>query len=140
MNEINAERRLGEILRDAPKAPAGRPAKIGSKTKPISKPPTYAESGLSKKLARRNLTPDAAALLRGRRYNRTKGKQGGDHKSKCQNDTLISTAKVLAAKHGERPCLKCLQPFQPESRHNRLCGTCKEKNDRLVPRAEGVVR
>jgi len=39
-------------------------------------------------------------VLRGRRYNRAKKAQGGDHKSKDQNDTLINTAKKLAKEHG----------------------------------------
>lgn len=51
-------------------------------------------------LGRRNLTPDQASLLRGRRYNRVKGGQGGDHKSKYQNDTLIDQAARLATQHG----------------------------------------
>jgi len=51
-------------------------------------------------LGRRNLMPDQASLMRGRRYNRAKGKQGGDHKSKDQNDTLIDHAERLAKQHG----------------------------------------
>ena len=45
-------------------------------------------------LGRRNLTPDQASLLRGRRYNRAKGKQGGDTPNR-QNVALD-----LAAAHG----------------------------------------
>jgi len=52
-------------------------------------------------LGRRNLTPDQASLLRGRRYNRAKKAHGGDRKSKDQNDLLIeSTAVRLAKQHG----------------------------------------
>jgi len=47
----------------------------------------------SNQLGRRNLSPDMMRLLRGRLYNRTKGTQGGDHKSKYQNDTLIDRSK-----------------------------------------------
>lgn len=54
-------------------------------------------------LGRRNLSPDQASLLRGRRYNRTKKLQGGDHGNqyvaKDQNDTL-PTADRLAVEHG----------------------------------------
>ena len=57
-------------------------------------------------LGRRNLTPDQMSLLRGRRYNRAKKAQGGDHKSKDQNDTLINTAKKLAKEHGVSPATK----------------------------------
>jgi hypothetical protein len=51
-------------------------------------------------LGRRNLTPDQRSLIRGRRYNRTKKAQGGDHKSKSQSDTLIDTATAIATRHG----------------------------------------
>ena len=54
-------------------------------------------------LGRRNLTPDQMSIIRGRRYNRQKKVQGGDHKSKCQNDTLIDTSEVLAKEHGVSP-------------------------------------
>lgn len=50
---IKAERRLGEVLLDAPKAPAGRPSKIGSTSNPISAPPTLADLGIDKPLADR---------------------------------------------------------------------------------------
>ena len=55
---------------------------------------------IDNQLGRRNLTPEQISLLRGQRYNRTKGQQGGDHKSKYQNDTLIDTAAVLASQYG----------------------------------------
>ena len=42
-------------------------------------------------------------MLRGRRYNRAKAVQGGDHKSKAQNDTLINHAYKLAKEHGVFP-------------------------------------
>lgn len=51
-------------------------------------------------LARRNLAPDQMSLLRGRRYNRAKKTQGGDHKSKDQIDTLINQADRLSKEHG----------------------------------------
>lgn len=57
----------------------------------------------SNQLGRRNLTPDAFTLLLGRRYNRMKGRQGGDHGNqyvaKDQNDTLPNVAAKLAAEH-----------------------------------------
>ncbi|MBK9121474.1 MAG: hypothetical protein IPM18_17985 [Phycisphaerales bacterium] len=37
---------------------------------------------------RRNLTPNQAALLRGRRYNRLKEQHGGDRRSSPQNEDL----------------------------------------------------
>ena len=51
-------------------------------------------------LGRRNLDATQMSLLRGRRYNRTKGKQGGDKKSNGQNVRLIDNAAALAAEHG----------------------------------------
>ncbi|KAB2949486.1 MAG: hypothetical protein F9K17_02730 [Phycisphaerae bacterium] len=53
-------------------------------------------------LGRRNLTPDQAALLRGRRYNRLKKPRGGDRRSKGQNAPL-NVASRLAGKHGVDP-------------------------------------
>jgi hypothetical protein len=50
----------------------------------------------SNSIGRRNLTPDQMSLIRGRRYNRLKNAQGGDHKSKDQNDTLVNSAETLA--------------------------------------------
>src|SRR5262249_2523198 len=47
--KVDAMTMMGEMLREAPKAPAGRPLKIGSQEEPISKPPTLAEVGISKK-------------------------------------------------------------------------------------------
>lgn len=52
--KLDAERKLGEYLRDTPKAPAGRPREIGSDEEPIIVkpiPPTLAEMGISKKLS-----------------------------------------------------------------------------------------
>jgi len=58
-------------------------------------------------LGRRNLNPDAAALLRGRRYNRTKKAEhdGGKGKSRSggQSDPHLRTADALAAQHGVSP-------------------------------------
>ena len=55
---------------------------------------------------RRNLTPDAFRLLLGRRYNRMKKAQGGDHGNQYvatrQSDGL-PTADRLAAEHGVSP-------------------------------------
>ena len=51
---IRMERRLGEIRAKMPKAPAGRPnKKISSQREPISKPPTLADLGISKKVSSR---------------------------------------------------------------------------------------
>ena len=47
---VDALALMGEMLRAAEKAPAGRPPKIGSRPEPISDmPPTLAEVGISKK-------------------------------------------------------------------------------------------
>jgi len=54
-------------------------------------------------LARRNLTPDQLSFIRGALLNSIKGKQGGDHKSKCQSDTLIDAAEVVAKQTGVSP-------------------------------------
>lgn len=53
-------------------------------------------------LGRRNLTPDQAALLRGRRYNRLKKPRDGDRRSKGQNAPLNVAAR-LAGQHGVDP-------------------------------------
>ena len=47
-----------------------------------------------------SLTPDQASYFRGTLYNRRKGRQGGDHRSKSQSATLIDTASEIAAAHG----------------------------------------
>ena len=50
---FRAERRLGELLEDTERAPAGRPSQeIGSESEPI-KPPTLKEMGIDKKLSSR---------------------------------------------------------------------------------------
>lgn len=54
-------------------------------------------------LGRRNLTADARKLILGRRFNRAKGKHGGDHKSKGQNEPLINVAEKLAAENHVSP-------------------------------------
>lgn len=46
------------------------------------------------------LTPDQMSILRGRRYNRLKKGQGGDHRSKSQSATLIDSSQWLAKEHG----------------------------------------
>jgi hypothetical protein len=51
-------------------------------------------------LGRRNQDERQKSLSRGRRYNRTKGTQGGDKKSTGQNVRLIDNAAALAAEHG----------------------------------------
>lgn len=57
-------------------------------------------------LARRNLTPDQASLIRGRRYNRTKkqGFKGNQHTVVASGQNVHNqkprTAEVLAAQHG----------------------------------------
>jgi hypothetical protein len=43
------------------------------------------------------------SLLRGRRYNRLKKSHGGEREAKYQNDTLFSTAHILAEQHGVSP-------------------------------------
>lgn len=50
---LRAERKLGEMLKDAPKASAGRHKKIGSKLDPISKTPTLESIEISKQAADR---------------------------------------------------------------------------------------
>lgn len=55
---------------------------------------------INNQLGRRNLHPDQASYLRGKRYNSEKQDKGGDRKSKYQNDTLIeSTADRLATEY-----------------------------------------
>jgi hypothetical protein len=44
---------------------------------------------IANQLGRRNLTPEQKSYLRGKRYNLEKQSQGGDHKSKSKNDTLM---------------------------------------------------
>jgi hypothetical protein len=54
-------------------------------------------------IGRRNLSRDDFKIVLGRIYNRSKNRQGGDRKSKCQNDTLIDTAAELAKEHNVSP-------------------------------------
>ncbi len=52
------------------------------------------------------MSPDAQSALRGLLYFGKKREQGGDRKSeesKCQNDTLISTAETVAKETGVSP-------------------------------------
>jgi hypothetical protein len=52
--KLQAERKLGELLRTMPKASAGRPVEIGSKAEPINRgAPTLAEIGIDKKTSMR---------------------------------------------------------------------------------------
>ena len=54
-------------------------------------------------LGRRNLTPEQMSLVRGRRYNRAKGRREDNLKQntpKDQNDTSVDTASRLAKEHG----------------------------------------
>ncbi|HJZ58140.1 MAG TPA: hypothetical protein VKE74_24575 [Gemmataceae bacterium] len=46
---VDAMTLMGEMLKQTPKATAGRPPEIGSCREPISKPPTLADHGISKK-------------------------------------------------------------------------------------------
>jgi hypothetical protein len=43
------------------------------------------------------------SIIRGRMYARAKRAQGGDHRSKCQTDTLKDTAEAIANKTGVSP-------------------------------------
>lgn len=58
-------------------------------------------------LGRRNLTPEQMSLLRGRRYNRVKGKQGGTGANQYTAQTAqhepSATAQKLAQEHGVSP-------------------------------------
>lgn len=54
----------------------------------------------SNQLGRRNLTPDQASLLRGRRYNRTKKPVGVRGVEKLDQNDPTSTAEKLATQHG----------------------------------------
>ena len=45
---FEAEHRMGEMLAETERAPAGRPEKISRDTRPINKPPTLAEIGITK--------------------------------------------------------------------------------------------
>lgn len=55
---------------------------------------------IENQLGRRNLHPDQASYLRGKRYNGEKQDKGGDRKSIDQNDPLIeSTADRLATEY-----------------------------------------
>jgi ParB family chromosome partitioning protein len=54
-------------------------------------------------LGRRNLNPDQASILRGRRYNRMKKQHGGDRRSEdisSGQHVLLKTAETLAQQHG----------------------------------------
>lgn len=50
-------------------------------------------------LGRRNLTPDQMSILRGRRYNRTKGSHGGKREASAQFAHLTKTSETLAEEY-----------------------------------------
>jgi hypothetical protein len=50
-------------------------------------------------LSRRNVTPERASYLRGKRYNQEKQDQGGDRKSKAQNAPLIGNTAERLGEH-----------------------------------------
>lgn len=90
-------------------------------------------------LGRRNLTPDQASLLRGRRYNRLK-KQGArtDLTSDQNEQKSIDTAAQLAAQHGVSrativrdgafaQAVEALTPLAPELPHDITTGTAPSK-------------
>lgn len=63
-------------------------------------------------LGRRNLAPEMFTYFIGRKYGRMKSKQGGDHKSKDQNDPLINAASAIASEHGvSAPTVKRAEKF-----------------------------
>jgi hypothetical protein len=86
-------------------------------------------------LGRRNLTPDQMRLLRGRRYNRLKNPQGGDHRSKGQNVPLINTAETLAGQHGVTE-----KTIKRDGKFYEEVEKLKEKYPRESGRAAGVGR
>lgn len=51
---------------------------------------------INNQLGRRNVTPEQASYLRGKRFNSEKNGHGGDRKSNHQYDGLIDTADKLA--------------------------------------------
>lgn len=55
---------------------------------------------IDNQLGRRNLHPDAASILRGKRYLGQKQQHGGDRKSTDQNGPLVTTAERLAQEYG----------------------------------------
>jgi hypothetical protein len=71
-------------------------------TKPIEFPTREAAMDWmdANQLGRRNLSPDQASLLRGRRYNRAKKTVGKPAGIKLAQSEPISTADKLAAQHG----------------------------------------
>jgi len=80
-----------------------REHKIKFSTRPLSLPDREAAADWidANQLGRRNLTPEAASLLRGRRYNRTKRQDGGhgDQKSGGQNVPPKTAAATIATQH-----------------------------------------
>ena len=54
----------------------------------------------SNQLGRRNLNPDQASILRGRRYNRTKKQGKRTDLTSVQNAQKLTTAEALATQHG----------------------------------------
>ncbi len=109
---------------------------------------------INNQLGRRNLHPNTSSYLRGKRYNLEKKDQGGDHKSKDQNDLLINTAQKIANDlNVSEPTIKrdgdyaeTLDIIEPETKTEILQGksdiTKKELQNisREVKKAEQEVR
>jgi phage N-6-adenine-methyltransferase len=95
----------------------------------------------SNQLGRRNLTPDQASLLRGRRYNRAKKPQGGTGANQYQQtgqNVQSATAERLAQQHGvtERTirrdgdfaeAVETLKPHIPDIEQRVLSGDVPSK-------------
>jgi len=94
-------------------------------------------------LGRRNLKPDQASLLRGRRYNRSKkapndGGAGTPKGTEDQNDPRLTTAEKLSAQHGvSAPTIKrdgrfasaveALKPVVPDIEARVMAGDVPSK-------------
>lgn len=76
---------------------------------------------INNQLGRRNVTPDQASYLRGKRYNMEKGEYGGDRKSSDQNDHL----------NGERTSERLAEEFKVSAPTIRRDGKFADAIDSL---------
>jgi hypothetical protein len=92
-------------------------------------------------LGRRNLTPDQASYLRGRRYNRVKKADGQRGPEKLGNScqAFASTAERLAVEHGVSPrtirndakfaeAVDAVKAIEPEIEHRVAAGTAPARS------------
>lgn len=97
---------------------------------------------IDNQLGRRNLTPEQASYLRGKRYNLEKADRGGDRKSNRQNDELITepTHVRLGRELGVSPktierdakFADSVDSFDPDTKREILSGDSEYTKQKVI--------